>query len=343
MKVKLKLFLQRHYKKIVVPFICIFLSFSLVLVASAEIYNYNLWEFFSYGNYVADFEVGYKNLSARISNHNPNVPNAILAYNVPDIEAENGLTQFYLNVYLDSSVTPYIYTGDYFRLSGDFISNFSFIGENGQPCTLTLSKVELHTTQIGIISTTSGTNLPIVGDGIVKYNWFANFDIAQANYGDLRLIRILFKLDRPAVSTSWGTHELQYSCSFNNNINFEIKRNKAEAPIYTPPDQGTLDSALDVEGELIDEVGGDLDRLDGLLDSSNINDDTIYKPISAFTAIFQDLFEQNNAVGSWLERLLNFSVAVGLSGFVLNIVVGIVSHFSAHSRDGSNNPKGGGS
>lgn len=341
---KLKLFLQRHYKKIVVPFICVLLSFSLVLVASAETYNYNLWQRYSQSlsNYLVFYEDNSFNvLSTRISNHNSNVPDAILAYNVPDISAENGLTSFYLRLNLGSS-GPYLYQSSSLYLSGNLISNFNFVGSDGTPCTLRLSDVSMLFSGASIVSTSSGTNSPISGTNISTYSYFANFNSLEFS-GRLTQVSFRFVLDKPAYQTEWASHELQYSCSLSSGVNLQVIYNKADAPIYTPPDQGTLDSALGVEGELIDEVGGDLDRLDGLLDSSNINDDTIYKPISAFTAIFQDLFERNNAVGSWLERLLNFSVAVGLSGFVLNIVVGIVSHFSAHSRDGSNNPKGGGS
>lgn len=337
---KFKCFFKKHYKKLVVPLICVLLSFSLVLVASAETYTYNLWQQYKSSQYLVYYESGSGLINTRISNHNASVPDAILGYAVPDITAENGLRSFFLRIDLTNGVGPYLYKGSNLYLSGDLISNFSFCGADGKPCYLTLKNVYINFGTAGITATSCGTNAPISGTDINTYSYYANFDTLGFS-GRIAYYRFEFTLDRPAYQSQWATHELQYSCSLASGVNLEVKYDKASAPIYTPPDSGTLDSALGLEDELINEVGGDLDRLDGLLDSSNISDDSVYKPISAFTAIFNSLFDNDSPFSDVIQRILTFAVAVGLSGFVLNIVVSVVSKFGAHNRDGTNNPKGG--
>ncbi len=329
---KIRRFFKKHYKKLVVPLICVLLSFSLVLVASAETFTYNLWQQYNSSQYLVYYETGSGLISTRISNHNPSVKDAILGTSVPNITAENGLKSFYLRVDLTKDSGPMLYPGSKLYLTGDLVSNFSFCGADGKPCFLTLKKVYINFGSLGLSSTSCGTNEPISGTEIATYSYYANFD-QFLNNARISYYRFEFELDRPAYQSQWATHELQYSCSLASGVNLQVTYDKATSPIYTPPDSGTLDTALGLESDLMDVVGGDLDRLDGLFDTSNIDNDTIYKPISAFTAVFNSLFNNQSAFSNFIQRVLTFSVAVGLSGFVLNVVVSIASK--------SNDKKGG--
>lgn len=344
---KLKIFFKKHYKKI----IACFLSFSFCIIflfgsfSAVDLNNkvYNIYPNLNTGNlnYIeyTTISAGQKRVEAKISNHNPDVVDAILGVNPPAVDPKDPMTSFSLFLRFNSLNIDFTKLLK-FTLQAYITTNFSIYDKDGNPCDIYPSQVVLFFDDSNTLtSETCGFSMynDVLGADIYMRELYAQFVSTPLTNGKLVTVRFDFKVSPYSYGSGWDTRP-QLSMGFSGDESLDwrggIWLSSGWDNAYKPPNSNTLNGALDLENNLMDNIGGNLDQFANLMDTNVFETSVIKKAVLSFKGIFDQFFNYtDNNFSRVFKLILRFSIALGLSGFVLNVVTHIFSSFRTSNSE----------